>query len=369
MEVINQSSDKNINLLYYNIDWIKKNRLPANTPYFYARYHQEYPTLEGGDDYLILETEGKGHYVGTVMAVRTRSPSWFGEGDEKIYIDGEKEASIWGTGTEDYFLSAWGLKAGLNTPYFGTVYFDQWGIVGGHTSAYRWHLADPIVFSSKIRVTMEHYGWISPDENHERRAHSWNEREDDFSSVAFWYQTGIPTGAVPVPPAAERMHPNLDKIFMATEAVATASFSHGNAAVQDNLDHYMNGQLTFNPTSDKARVTIPFAVDEKRPTRLLLAVTKAPDYGIWQAYLNGIKIGAPMDLYDNHVHEWEHHLLDFWPDPGNYMLEIRLTGKNHASTGSMLGIESLRLRERRPRVTEYAFDFDNDWKTNPKLYE
>ena len=165
------------------------------------------------------------------------------------------------------------------------------------------------------------------------------------------------------------MHPNLDKIFMATEAVATASFSHGNAAVQDNLDHYMNGQLTFNPTSDKARVTIPFAVDEKRPTRLLLAVTKAPDYGIWQAYLNGIKIGAPMDLYDNHVHEWEHHLLDFWPDPGNYMLEIRLTGKNHASTGSMLGIESLRLRERRPRVTEYAFDFDNDWKTNPKLYE
>ena len=58
--------------------------------------------------------------------MRTRSPAWFGEGDEKIYIDGEQKASIWGTGTEDYFLSAFGLKK-CSTPYFGTAYFDQWG--------------------------------------------------------------------------------------------------------------------------------------------------------------------------------------------------------------------------------------------------
>ncbi|NLX67661.1 MAG: DUF2961 domain-containing protein [Bacteroidales bacterium] len=69
----------------------------------------------------------------------------------------------------------------MHTPYFGTVYFDQWGIVGSHTSAYRWHLADPIVFNKKIKVTMETYGWISPDENAEQKAHSWNKREDDFA--------------------------------------------------------------------------------------------------------------------------------------------------------------------------------------------
>ena len=108
--------------------------------------------------------KGKGHYVGTVLAVRTRSPSWFGEGDEKIYIDGEKKPSIWGTGTEDYFLAAWGLKKN-STPYFGTPYFDQWGIVGGHTAAYRWHINDPIVFQKGIKVTFEHFGWMSPDEN------------------------------------------------------------------------------------------------------------------------------------------------------------------------------------------------------------
>jgi len=366
--VVNQSKEKNINLLYYNIDWIKKKKLPKDTPYFYARYHQEYPTIIG-KDYLILETEGKGHYVGTVQSVRTRSPAWFGEGDEKIYIDDEEEASIWGTGTEDYFLSAWGLKSGVNTPYFGTVYFDQWGIVGGHTSAYRWHLADPVVFNKSIKVTIEHYGWISPDENDERRAHSWNEREDDFSTVAYWYQTGIPTSYQPVPPAEDRILPNLDQIFMAKEIVASKSYTNGIAEVQENLDHYMEGQLFFSPVNEKAKVSIPFTVAEKKPSRLLLAVTKAPDYGIWQAYLNGIKIGTPMNLYDSKIYEWEHHLLDFWPDPGDYILELRLAGKDRYSGGNLLGIESVRLRERRPRVTTFAFDKNNDWKSNPKLYE
>lgn len=368
IEVINQSKDKNINLLYYNIDWIKKNRIPDDTPYFYAKYRQEYPT-KAGKDYLILETEGKGHYVGTVMAVRTRSPSWFGEGDEKIYIDGEEEPSIWGTGTEDYFLSAWGLQSGVNTPFFGTVYFDQWGIVGGHTSAFRWHLADPIVFEKKIKVTIEHFGWISPDENKENQAHSWNEREDDFATVAFWYQTGIPTFNEPVPPAEDRILPNLDKVFMATGIIESGSYVSGDAEIQENLDFYMNGQLLFRPADILAKVSIPFTVEEKKPTRLLLSVTKAPDYGIWQAYLNGKKIGSPMNLYDKTVHEWEHHLLDFWPDPGTYTLELRLSGKDHFSTGELLGIESVRLRERRPRVAGFGYDKDHDWKTGPRLYE
>jgi hypothetical protein len=374
IEVVNQSKDKHISLLYYNIDWIKKNRLPDDTPYFYARYRQEYPA-ETGKDYLILETEGKGHYVGTVLAVRTRSPSWFGEGDEKIYIDGEEEPSIWGTGTEDYFLSAWGLYSGVNTPYFGTVYFDQGGIVGGHTSAFRWHIADPIVFNEKIKVTIEHYGWISPDENKERRAHSWNEREDDFSSVAFWYQTDIPTFNPPSTTGNERILPNLDQVFMAGVAAANKSYSGGTVTVQEEIavdedtERLMTGLLVFTPTSEQARIRIPFTVTEKKPTRLLLTVTRAPDYGIWQAWLDGIKVGHPMNLYSDKICNWEHHLLDFWPDPGNYTIELRPLGKDYFSSGKKLGIESVRLRERRPRVTDYAFDKENDWRKNPRLYE
>ncbi len=366
IEVLNQSQ-QSLNLLYYNIDWIKQDSLSADTPYFYARYHQEYP-VESGQDYLILDTQGKGHYVGTVLSVRTRSPSWFGEGDEKIYIDGEEKASIWGTGTEDYFLSAWGLKT-TSTPYFGTPYFDQWGIVGGHTAAYRWHIQDPIVFNTSIKVTIEHWGWISTDENPEGKQHSWNEREDDFASVAFWYQTGQPSPAPPVPDAKHRRLPNLDQITYGRQFTESQFHGQGPCQVQDNLEFYPEGQLFYKPTQvEDAWVEMPFSVQEQEPRRLLLSVTRADDYGIYQAYLNGVKIGPPLDLYSKEVSPWEFHLLDFWPPPGEYKLRLQCVGKNDQSRGHYLGLEAVRLRERRPRVKEWAREKDNDWQKDPLLH-
>ncbi|HLA85091.1 MAG TPA: glycoside hydrolase family 172 protein [Thermoguttaceae bacterium] len=368
IEVINQSDKKNINLLYYNIDWIKKDTLPEDAPYFYAQYRQEYPVKQG-QDYVILDTKGKGHYVGTVLSVRTRSPSWFGEGDEKMYVDGEEKASIWGTGTEDYFLSAWGLQT-TSTPYFGTPFFDQWGIVGGHTSAYRWHVHDPIVFNTSLKVTIEHWGWISTDENPNQKQDSWNERQDDFSSVAFWYQTGTPTFDARAPGAQERTLPNLDLITLAGAKAAELKHGAGECHEQKSLDFYRDGQLFYQPGKQEgAWVEVPFTVKEKEPRRLLLAVTQAPDYGIYQAYLNGVKIGRPMDLYNKGVRDWECHLLDFWPEPGDYTLRLECVGKNPASTGYGLGAESVRLRERRPRVKEWGFEKDLDWRKKPKLHE
>ncbi len=365
VEVVNQSV-KPISLLYYNIDWIKKEQLPADTPYFYAQYRQEYPAKKG-QDYLILETEGKGHYVGTVLSVRTRSPSWFGEGDEKITIDGEDTPSIWGTGTEDYFLSAWGLKT-TSTPYFGTPYFDQWGIVGGHTSAYRWHIHDPIVFNTRIRFTIEHYGWISPDENPDYKRHSWNEREDDIASVAFWYQTGKPTFKARAPHARERRLPNLDRIFRAAPLVGKLGHGAGRIQVQRLLS-YPEGQALYKPgQADGAWIEIPFDVKETRPIRLLLNMTRSYDFGKYQATLNGIKIGGVMDFYNKRTGNWEYHLLDFWPEPGAYTLRLECVGKNPLSTGHWLGIESVRLRERRPRVRQWAHDKDKDWHKKPILY-
>jgi len=366
VEIVNQS-DKQISLLYFNIDWVKKDRMPGNTPYFYAQYRQEYP-VEKGRDYVILDTQGKGHYVGTVLSVRTRSPSWFGEGDEKIYIDSEKKASIWGTGTEDYFLSAWGLKT-TSTPFFGVPYFDQWGIVGGHTSAYRWHVTDPLVFNEGIKVTFEHFGWMSPDENPQYKSHSWNEREDDYSSVAFWYQTGTPTFSARAPHARQRALPCLDRIIAATECTDAKYHGEGEARAQ-SLDVYFPDQhLLFKP-KDVAEgwVEIHFEVEKKEPKRLLLVMTLANDYGRYQAYLNGVKLGGVMDLYSEEIDTREYHLLDFWPEPGQYKLRLECVGRNPASAAHYLGIQSVRLRQRRPRVIEYGHDKDKDWREKPLLY-
>ena len=383
VEVVNQSQ-KNINLLYYNIDWIQK-PVSGDTPYFHAQYRQEYP-VENGMDYVVLETMGKGHYVGTVMSVRSRSPSWFGEGDEKLYIDGENRPSIWGTGTEDYFLSAWGLQT-TSTPYFGTPYFDQWGIVGGHTSAYRWHIADPIVFQKGIKVTFEQWGWMSPDENKDYKSMSWNEREDDYSSVAFWYQTGESTFEARAP--ENRSLPNLETLIAYARDVA----KNGPGRItQQQLDLYPGPQVLYMPDvtafhtgiplvdgtklSDprQAWISIPFQVRTKEPVRLVVNLTTSYDFGTYQAYLlpkgalEAVPLGAPMDLYSKDIRSREFHLLDFWPDPGEYELRLICVGKNPISTGHLLGVESVRLRGRRPRVKQMGHDRDKDWKKEPKIY-
>jgi D-arabinan exo alpha-(1,3)/(1,5)-arabinofuranosidase (non-reducing end) len=367
IEIINQS-EKPISLLYYNIDWLKKKRLPRNTPYFYAQYRQEYP-VQHGKDYVVLDTKGKGHYVGTVLAVRTRSPSWFGEGDEKIYIDGEAKASIWGTGTEDYFLSAWGLKT-CSTPYFGVPYFDQWGIVGGHTSAYRWHLNDPIVFNKGIKVSFEHFGWLPPDENPQHKSTSWNEREDDYSSVAFWYQTGTPTFTARAPDARHRALPSLDPVVVFARDFADSRFHGAGQAAPQQLDFYPGPQLLYRPaTNQDAWLEFPFTVTNHQPFRLLLNATKSYDFGRYQVFLNGVKLRDPIDFYSAKTVNEEVHLLDFWPLPGAYTLRLECVGKSPLSTGYYCGLESVRLRERRPRVATYGFDKDEDWRMARKLYE
>jgi hypothetical protein len=355
-----------LSMLYFNIDWIKLDDLPRDTPYFYAQYRQEYPAVNG-KDYLVLETSGKGHYVGTVLAVRMRSPAWFGEGDEKIYVDGETKASIWGTGTEDYFLSAWGLKT-TGTPYFGVPFFDSRGI-GGHTSAYRWHIADPMPFEKSLKVTFEHMGWMSQDENPEYKSTSWNEREDDYASVAFWYQTGVPTFAERAPGAADRHLPDLSRVTVKAADLA-ASARHGEGAVSKRTsDRFGAEDLIYQPRQASGGwIEIPFEVKAKEPLHLILRGTRTVDGGSYQALLNGIKIGRPLDFYAEASGRQEFQLLDFWPEPGTYTLRLESVGKNPKSTGTACAVESVRLLERRPRVAKFGHDKDKDWRKAPTLY-
>ena len=385
IEIVNQS-EKQLNLLYYNVDWIRYDEpLSEDTPYFYARYRQSYPT-GNGEPYTLLETAGKGHYVGTVFAVRTRSPYWFGEGDEMISIDGEETPSIWGTGTEDYFLSAWGMEK-TSTPYFGVPYFDQFGIVGGHTSAYRWHLNDPIVFGKSIKFQFETFGWISPDETERQRANSWNPREDDYSSVAFWYQTGTPTKQPAVPHAKDRRLPNIERVValaymqdlgqtntLDSEELPRLEYDGRRASsptvrtVQRYHELFENNVL-FAPWDENDPVEVSIEVAEKEPARLLINVALGPDLGIYRVSLDGVELGGTMDFYAPEIGAREFHFLDFWPDPGVYRLKFACVGKNHLSSGHGLLLESVRLRERRPRVKQWAFERENDWRTNPIYHE
>jgi hypothetical protein len=195
---------------------------------------------------------------------------------------------------------------------------------------------------------------------------SWNEREDDFSSVAFWYQAGEPTFSARAPEGLQRRLPSLERVT----AYARDSATHGTGDVsKQQLDLYDGPQLIYTPKQQEgAWLEVPFEVKKKEPLRLLLNLTKSYDFGKYQAYLNGVKLEDPIDLYASSVTNEEAHLLDFWPEPGKYTLRLECVGKNPASSGYYLGIESVRLRERRPRVTEMGWEKDRDWKKDPVLY-
>jgi hypothetical protein len=126
--------------------------------------------------------------------------------------------------------------------------------------------------------------------------------------------------------------------------------------------------LYMPKSAENAWIEVPITVTKKEPLRLLLNVTTSYDFGRYQAYLDGVKIGSVMDFYSTKVENKEFHLLDFWPEPGKHVLRLECVGKRPISDGFYLGLESVRLRERRPRVFEMGWDKDKDWKKNPVVY-
>jgi hypothetical protein len=147
--------------------------------------------LDGKDNYVFMEAKGKGQYVGTILNVFGLSTGWWGEGDDMFFIDGETaRATINGTGMEDYFNNAWMFQKEFNYPFIGYSQRGNRDWTGSHT-IYRFHIQDPIYFEKSLRATIEH-------------GHA-NAREDDYTSVAFWYQTEPHQKLFPLPPVNERL--------------------------------------------------------------------------------------------------------------------------------------------------------------------
>lgn len=204
IQLINESEEKVENLFYY-VDYEaydSKEQIPDDLGRFHATWNRENPcekvvfnsdienpvpwdlpgkNTTGDDNYVILDAEGKGHYVGCVLNIDNFDASnqeytWPGEGDDMFFIDGEQwPPSLHGTGTEDYFNAAWGFPSGEYAgPYHGVSLGSDVQEHFGKWSLYRFHIEDPIRFNKSIRATIEH-------------GHA-NDQGNDYSSVAYWYQ-------------------------------------------------------------------------------------------------------------------------------------------------------------------------------------
>jgi hypothetical protein len=360
---VTNEGDKAVRSFYYQIDYTEVDKLSKNTAYFCAQYKQEFPE-KTGDDYLIMEAEGRGNYIGTVLSVRSRSPYWFGEGDAKFYIDGETEPSIWGTGTEDYFLCAWGLNQCLY-PYFGCTYksMDSEEDLGVRFTLYRWHLADPIRFNKSLKFKIEHKGWMSADETITGKVDGHVEREDDIATVAFWYQQGQPKRFTTLPPNTERIFQNLDIIFQGKDMFKTLRHSPGSIELQNGYDWTGDGQIFFTPSDNKGWLEADFFIEKEESRGLVIRMTHSDNYGMYRIFIDGIPIpNVPMtidmnfnapsknikiiDLYSKNLDVKDYYLGSTTLKAGKHTIKFELVGNNNSSFGKSLGFDSFRLRER-----------------------
>lgn len=175
--------------VYYQIDYTLTD-VPDDAAYFHAQFRRSNPTK--GSLYTLVDSiQGKGQYVGTYLAWGVNNNGWWGEGEIKFFIDGDKEfPTINGTGTEDYFCGSYNFEnhnthqyQEFSTPYSGLpqvirpdgLYRSQ-----QRFGLYRWHIMDPVRFEKGLKVTIQDLGWRSEGR--------YLPQQSDISSVVYWYQ-------------------------------------------------------------------------------------------------------------------------------------------------------------------------------------
>ena len=176
--------------IYFQINYTLTD-VPDNAAQFHAQFRRANP-LPYKEVYTMLDgVKGQGQYVGTYMAWGVNNSGWWGEGEIKFYMDGDREfPTICGTGTEDYFCgsSDFVLPKGANYVVFSGPYAGLPQVITPNGlfesqmrfGLYRWHLTDPVRFRSDLRVTMQGLGW--------RAGRRYLPLQDDIASTAFWYQ-------------------------------------------------------------------------------------------------------------------------------------------------------------------------------------
>jgi hypothetical protein len=185
-----ENMDEKDMVLYYQINYAL-DRVAKNTGYFHAQFRREAPLSQKGLFTIADGIEGQGQYVGTYLAWEVHSPGWWGEGEIKFYLDGDKAfPTICGTGTEDYFCGSYNFEnrdtkryQTFSTPYSGLAQVlppDKIYEVGQRFGLYRWHIADPVRFERELKVTIQALGWQSGGR--------YLQEADTISSVAYWYQ-------------------------------------------------------------------------------------------------------------------------------------------------------------------------------------
>ena len=298
---VENRSAKIVDRFYYNVDIEGAAPGTAGAPaplYFHAQFRRA--TTVRDSAVTILDARGRGHYVGTLLAMQPRHGRslWYLEGNERVFVDDDaRTPRVLGTGTEDYFSSGWYFDTGpYSAPWHGAPIKDT---ASGRISAYRWHVEDPIPFTRRLLFTIEHGGTNDAPGT-------------DYSSVAYWYQThphapfpALPSDLLPVAPWRPR---KAEGMIEAEELVRTARATAGRVIVQDMGDFETESawwsqgkQLWWVEARAGARLTLALRAPAAGTYELLGSFTRAQDYADVRLTVNGRPLPTVVRGYSPRV--------------------------------------------------------------------
>ncbi|MDO5309528.1 MAG: DUF2961 domain-containing protein [Planctomycetia bacterium] len=325
--------------------YYEKSPWTEQTMYFHSNWKQEreIQTVAGRGlcDWNYTTLDGQGVYVGDILSLVNRSSDWWGEGDEKIYVDGESFPSHFGTGTEDYYGYAWG-----STAYFESPFHAQPRCEGpsnfGNTTVLRYRLLDGVPFTKSFKFDMEIWHWA--------------QTTVDYAVTTFWY--GLPGTKLTAEAQAA-----LDNL----EVEASSPVAYNNKFVFNFRDFQYEGtegrdvvvqgmkgfekeghkwvdakQLLWRSGKIGDEIVLTIKNAPKEAHEIVLGTTVARDYGVAAFYWNDAQLGEPVDFYVPEVVERRVVTL---PLPANFngegALRVKIVGKNDASTNTLFGVDSI----------------------------
>jgi hypothetical protein len=311
---------------------------------FHAKWHRDAFLPEEPQrreiDWTMLKTEGRGRFCGVMLHVWNPRGGWWGEGDEKFFVDGEKFPSTIGTGSEDYFGYAW-----CNPTLFENCYHNQTisNNNRGHVSVNRWHITDNVPFQKSFEAAIEKY---YP-----------NSKPTLYACTVYWYQAAGQSDLYePAPIEQRKGYWGEIEVFkvkgaLEGEELKILSRTGGSADVQDmsGFGPGWSGDAHLWWIEAKPNDLLELAVPVQKTARyrLKMQLTKAVDYGIVQLYLDGKKLGGPIDLFNNGVVatgalDMGVHQLN----EGEHKLRVEIVGANEKAVKSyMFALDYLKLEE------------------------
>lgn len=331
IEIINETR-QDIEDFYYQVNYQKfEGALETDVAYFHAFWNRSVRT-DYDSNYVLFKTEGKGHIVGVNMNIQSYDGALnYVEGDEMVYVDGEKKPSIKGTGTDDFFSSGGNFQSGeFFGPFNGLIYKND---TLGQIAAYRLFVSDQISFRKNIKFTVEH-------------GHA-NKKTADYSSTVYYYQLSRGTALPSLEKAGQRIPLRIVKPEKMIEAEKVQLKLGGLRSKivdlsDEGADWSGNRHLEIE-SRDGSDFDMILPGLEDKPYKAVLYYTVGPTFGNADISVNGISEGS-LRGYSPYILPSGKITLHGIPDPsGTMTLRFRITGKDEASGGYYIGLDGIYL--------------------------